>query len=180
MRASLSIIEYIKKQEDLRLKPYELFGKWHVGYGHLLSSPLEMGTITEAKADALLGQDIEKSENAVNRFVKVKLNQDQFDALVDFTYNRGSGTLQDSTLLKRINAGGSKKEIEAAFLMHNKAGGQVNEGLTKRRQYEADLFNGNPVQRFYTKNKRAVQVGATLIIIVIVIILIWRWNKNRK
>lgn len=178
MTASESITNYIKKQEELRLEPYELFGKWHVGYGHLLSSPIEMGTITESKADALLGQDIAIAENAVNKYVKVKLNQDQFDALVDFTYNRGSGTLQKSKLLEFINTGGSKKEIEGAFLAHNKAGGQTNEGLTKRRQYEADLFNGNPVQRFYTKNKTAVKI-ASVIIIVIVIYVIWRWKFKK-
>lgn len=179
MTASESIIRYIKKQEGLRLNPYELYGKWHIGYGHLLHpGSASFPPITEAEADKILRKDIIIAEQAVDRFITIKMNQDQYDALVDFTYNRGSGTLQNSTLREKVNTYGSKQEIEQAFQMHNKAGGQINEGLRKRRKYEADLFNGNPFQRFYTKNRNAVLTGSTIIIIVIVIYLVWRWNRK--
>ena len=71
--------------------------------------------------------------------LKVSVNQNQFDALVDFAYNLGIGNLQKSTLLKLINnkdfVGASKQ-----FKLWNKANGKVLNGLTKRRKEEEELF----------------------------------------
>ena len=82
---------------------------------------------------------MEEFESAVQRLVKVELEQWQFDALVSFTYNCGEGNLQKSTLLKKVNAG----DFDGAaleFHKWNKGGGKVLAGLVRRRASEALLF----------------------------------------
>ena len=71
--------------------------------------------------------------------VTCDLNQNQFDALVSWVYNLGPANLQASTLLKVLNAG-DYAGVPAQIMRWNKAGGKVLEGLTRRRQAEADLF----------------------------------------
>ena len=71
--------------------------------------------------------------------VKCPLSQNQFDALVSWVYNLGPANLQASTLLKVLNAG-DYAGVPAQIMRWNKAGGKVLEGLTRRRQAEADLF----------------------------------------
>ena len=80
--------------------------------------------ITQAQADALLARDLNRFETGVTRLAQVPLNQNQFDALVSFSYNLGLGSLQNSTLLRLLNqrdyAGAA-----AQFPRWNKAGGKV-------------------------------------------------------
>ena len=71
--------------------------------------------------------------------VNCPLSQNQFDALVSWVYNLGPANLQASTLLKVLNAG-DYAGVPAQIKRWNKAGGKVLEGLTRRRQAEADLF----------------------------------------
>mgnify|MGYP002481808678 CR=1 FL=1 len=115
-----------------------------IGYGHLITEEekkqgLYLKGIDETHARELLMCDANNAVNAVNKFVKVPLNQDQFDALVSFTFNVGSGSLKSSTLLKLLNSG---KYNEAAnqFLRWNKFKGQPLAGLTNRRKKERALF----------------------------------------
>jgi hypothetical protein len=82
-------------------------------------------------------------DRAVERLVKVPLNQNQFDALVSFAYNCGEGNLGKSTLLRRLNAG-DYKGAAAQFAAWNKGGGQVLKGLVRRRAAEAALFRATP------------------------------------
>lgn len=94
---------------------------------------------TKERCEQQLMLDMEKYESAVHRRVKVPLNQNQFDALVSFTYNCGEGNLAKSTLLRKLNA----RDYEGAarqFAAWNKGGGRVLNGLTRRRKAEADLF----------------------------------------
>lgn len=83
---------------------------------------------------------IVKYENAVNNNVKSKLNQNQFDALVSFTFNLGEGSLKSSTLLKKVNINPSDPSIANEFAKWDKAGGKQIAGLTKRRAAEAKLY----------------------------------------
>jgi hypothetical protein len=83
-------------------------------------------------------------EKAVQRLVKVKLNQNQFDALVSFAYNCGEGNLAKSTLLKRVNAGDFEGAAQE-FHKWNKGGGQVLRGLVRRRKAESDLFRSKVI-----------------------------------
>lgn len=134
-------IALIKSFEGLRLEKYQdAVGKWTIGYGHLIL-PTESfpHAITEAEAEALLRSDLQMTERGVHKAVTVALNQNQFDALVSFTFNLGAGNLQSSTLLKLLNQGEYTQAAEQ-FLRWNKAGGKVLTGLTRRREAERKLF----------------------------------------
>lgn len=96
--------------------------------------------LTEKEASDLLKEMMTNYENDVKRLVKRELNQNQFDALVSFTYNLGSTNLGKSTLLKKVNANPCDKTIKDEFLKWNKAGGKVLNGLTRRRNAEAELY----------------------------------------
>ncbi len=131
----------IKKSEGVRLDAYQdSVGVWTIGYGH--THGVHPGQrITHEQAEAFLRQDIEKvAEKPVNDMVEVDLTDNQFSALCSFVFNLGSGTLEKSTLLKKLNAG-DYAAVPAELLKFNHAGEKVLNGLTKRRQAEADLWN---------------------------------------
>ncbi|MGA2369117.1 MAG: lysozyme [Candidatus Korobacteraceae bacterium] len=129
-----------KQFEGLRLTAYQdSIGKWTIGDGHTGPDVQPGLTITQEKASALLLQDVASAVAAVNRLVTVPLTQNQFDALVDFTFNEGSGNLARSTLLRELNAGNTAGAA-AQFLMWVYARGVQLPGLLKRRQAEAALF----------------------------------------
>jgi len=131
----------IKDFEGLRLEKYQdVVGKWTIGYGHLIL-PTESfpQPITRAQAGDLLRKDLAVSEAGVNKWVSMVLTQNQFDALVSFTFNLGVGNLQSSTLLKLLNQGQLQSAADQ-FLRWNKAGGKEVAGLTRRRIAERSLF----------------------------------------
>jgi GH24 family phage-related lysozyme (muramidase) len=97
-------------------------------------------TCTQDQAEQWLQQDIQVAAQAVNRMVTVTLTQPEFDALVDFTFNLGTGSLQKSTLLRLLNAG-DYKGAAAEFDKWDKAGGKVMAGLLRRRQSEEQMFD---------------------------------------
>ena len=126
--------------EGLQLTAYQdPVGVWTIGYGHTGNDVQPGLTITQEQASALLLQDVASAVAAVNRLVTVPLTQNQFDALVDFTFNVGQGNLTSSTLLRELNAGNTAGAA-AQFLVWVYAGGVQLPGLVKRRQAEAALF----------------------------------------
>ena len=137
-------IELIKRFEGLELQSYQdVAGIWTVGYGH--TGP-EVGpgmVITEAQAEALLIEDLERFERGVSSAVDVNVTQTQFDALVSLAYNIGVGAFSRSTAVKRLNKGDFEGAAEA-ITWWNKA--TINgrktpvTGLTRRRAAEAALF----------------------------------------
>lgn len=133
----------IKEFEGFRAAAYLCpAGVWTVGYGttRIKGSPVKDGTkVTTEEADDLLDQDLKVFEDGVNSLVKVELTQNQFDALVCFVYNLGIGSLQKSTLLKKVNAG-LFSEAADEFLKWDKANGKQLAGLTRRRTAERELF----------------------------------------
>ena len=139
MKISNNGINLIKKYEGCILIAYKCPSDcWTIGYGHTKSVKSGMA-ITKAQAESYLKQDLVAFENAVNKYVKVPLTQNQFDALVSFSFNCGAGALKTSTLLKKLN----KKDYDGAaneFLRWNKSNGKVLSGLTKRRKEERSLF----------------------------------------
>lgn len=145
-------INLIKKYEGCRLKAYKCpSGIWTIGYGH--TKGVEKGQkITLKQAENFLKEDIKKYENGVNKAVSVALNQNQFDALVSFSYNCGLGALQSSTLLKKLNAK-DYKGASSEFLRWNKSNGKVLNGLIRRRKAEKALFDKIPVQTVYVVKK---------------------------
>jgi lysozyme len=76
----------------------------------------------------------------VSRYVKSKINSNQFSALVSFAFNLGVGNLAKSTLLKLVNKNPSDPAINLEFMKWNKANGKVLAGLTRRRQAESELY----------------------------------------
>ena len=97
---------------------------------------------SEDHANHMLEVELEEYENYVSTAVTVPLSQNQFDALVSWVYNLGNGNLTSSTMLKVLNSG-DYDGVPAQIKRWNKAGGKVLEGLTRRRQAEADMFVGH-------------------------------------
>ena len=129
----------IKQYEGCRLAAYRCAaGVWTIGYGHTAGVHSGM-TITQARADAYLQQDIAKFEGYVNNptYVPIteQLNQNQFDALVSFAFNLGAGNL------RKLCKGRTAAQIARAMPSYNKAAGKVLAGLTRRRKAEQALFN---------------------------------------
>lgn len=136
----------ITKFEGLSLKPYLCSAKIPtIGYGNTY--------YPDGKRVTLLDKEITKKEafdmfkEVANRFAKrvdelvtSNLNQNQFNALVSFAYNVGTGNFASSTLLKKVNKNPNDMTIKDEFLRWNKAGGKVINGLTNRRNEEAILY----------------------------------------
>jgi lysozyme len=96
--------------------------------------------LSRSKARQMLREDIhEKAADHVRRLVKVKLTQNEFDALVSLVFNIGPGGFASSTVLRELNKG-HRKRAGLAFLMWSKAGGQTLLGLLRRRRAERKLF----------------------------------------
>jgi len=132
-------IELIKQFEGCKLTAYQdSVGVWTIGYGH--TKGVKKGDkITQAQADEYLRQDAAVAADDVTRLVKVELNQDQFDALVSFTFNLGAKNLASSTLLKRLNEGNYRAAADQ-FGRWVFAGDVLLQGLVKRRAAERELF----------------------------------------
>ena len=142
MKTGTKGLDLIKFFEGLELEAYRCAaGVWTIGYGH--TKGVERGMKIDANtANEMLSEELTEYENYINSYVTVELNQDQFDAMVSWVYNLGGGNLKASTLLQVLNAA-DYDGVPAQMMRWNKAGGRVLEGLTKRRQAEADLFSGN-------------------------------------
>lgn len=141
MKTSNTGIQMIKDFEGCKTTAYKCASNvWTIGYGH--TGNVEEGqVITHLEADRLLRQDLNRFEDIVSTLVKVPINQNQFDALVSFTFNVGINALKNSTLLRLLN---SKNYYGASceFLKWNKGNGGVTlPGLTRRRTQEAKLFS---------------------------------------
>lgn len=127
--------------EQCRLHAYQdSKGVWTIGWGHTGPEVCEGLVWTQEKADATLLQDVQSAENCVNRYVTAQLTQHEFDALVDFVFNVGSGNFSGSTLLKLLNAGDYHGASEQ-FERWDKCAGKVLAGLLRRRIAEEAEFN---------------------------------------
>ena len=94
---------------------------------------------TPQQAEEGLRRELAKFELDVARLVTVDLNQNEFDALVSFAYNVGTGGLSKSSVLRNLNKG-NREAAAKAFALWNKGGGRVLPGLVRRRAAEAALF----------------------------------------
>lgn len=131
----------LKKFEGCELEAYQCSANvWTIGYGHT-AGVNEGDSIDQEAADALLKTDLEEFEGYVNDAVKVPLTQNQFDALVCWTYNLGVGNLNSSTMLKVLNDGDYDK-VPGEMARWNKANGEVLAGLERRRKAEGLLWSG--------------------------------------
>jgi lysozyme len=106
--------------------------------GHTRTAKLGQ-TVTSERCAELLREDSSEAQQAVKRLVRVPVTQEQYDALVSFTFNVGSSNLASSTLLRKVNAGDCRG-AEREFHRWNRAKGIVLPGLTKRRAAEAAMW----------------------------------------
>lgn len=138
LRPSTNAVGLIQHYEGLRLTVYD--DGYHNrtgGWGHLTNLPA--GTeVSLDLATTWFNADLGEATFAVRRLVKPKISQDAFDALVDFTFNLGEGSLQESTLLKMVNAGNDRAPLE--LLRWDHADGHEVAGLLKRRSAELVLW----------------------------------------
>lgn len=114
-------------------------GVWTIGYGHT-AGVKEGDTCTREEADAYLREDLKWAEDTVNA-QNLTLGQYQFDALVSFVYNAGSGNFNNSTLLKMLKKSTTPTaELEAEWKKWKYANKQVLKGLVRRRAAEWSLY----------------------------------------
>lgn len=147
MRVSDAGLNLIAEFEGFSAAPYsDPAGHCTIGIGHLLHygncTSSDQGNLSYSDAVRLLQQDVRRYEDAVNRLITVVLNQNQFDALVSFTFNLGAGALERSTLREILNAG-HYNSVCIQLRRWNKAGDPpvVLAGLTRRREAECTLWS---------------------------------------
>ena len=142
MNTSPKGIALIKEFEGLRLKAYQCpGGVWTIGYGHTAGVKSGM-VITEAQAEEYLKADLIVFERYLNG-LRLALNQNQFDALVSFIYNVGTGNFSSSTLLRKVRANPQDNSIMDEFLRWVYSKGRVLPGLQRRRLDEMKLYFSN-------------------------------------
>jgi lysozyme len=142
LKVSTTCIRLILKFETWKHKAYDDgYGYVTIGVGNRTSKPKPNTTITSEMVWWLFVQDLKDVEKVVDDNVKVPLNQNEYDALVSFVFNVGSTAFKRSTLLRLLN---EQKRTAAAkqFARWCMVKGTKSSGLTKRRQYERQLFEG--------------------------------------
>ena len=138
MKTSPKGIALIKEFEVLRLKAYKCpGGVWTIGYGHTAGVKPGM-VITEAQAEEYLKADLIAFERYLNG-LGLALNQNQFDALLSFIFNVGTGNFSNSTLLRKVRANPLDNSIMDEFLRWVYSKGRVLPGLQRRRLAEMKL-----------------------------------------
>jgi lysozyme len=136
----------IQEFEGLSLVPYLCSAKVAtIGYGATFYPSSKKVTMQDqpislATAKWMLKETANKFAADVDKMIKANINQNQFNAIVSLAYNIGLGGLAKSSLLKKVNVNPSDPTIRNSFLIWNKAGGRVLDGLTKRRTKEANLY----------------------------------------
>lgn len=146
MKTNQRGLNLIKEFEGLRLEAYYcIAGKLTLGYGSTGSHVKRGMIITKEQAEKLLIKDLAVFEKAVSEAVKVKINENQFAALVSFSFNCGAGALRRSTLLKKLNAGdsiGAANEFPkwCKYTDPKTRKRKVAKGLARRRKAERELF----------------------------------------
>lgn len=121
-----------------------------IGYGHYGKDVEENQSITKEQALKLLKKDMKRFETKVMKYNDCyNFTQNEFDALVSFAYNVGN--------IDQLTAKGTrtKKEIADAMLLYIKSGGNVLNGLRKRRNKERELFLKCSTSNFYPKYRGA-------------------------
>jgi len=167
MKTSKSGLEFIARWEGVVLHPYlDVASLWTIGVGHLIKHGESFSSISADKVNALLAskdphhpygellisreeaveilsRDVAAVENALEAWIKVPLNQNQYDALISFGFNCGPGVFKTSGACKALNAG-NYEDVPEKLLDWSKVriGGElkVNKGLFNRRTAEGQLF----------------------------------------
>jgi len=145
MNINKATIDLVKAFEGCKLTAYrDPVGIWTIGYGTTARAGLGIiptggMTITQAEADQLLADGLNKFADQIRPMITAGINDNQFGACVSLAYNIGAHGFSTSSALKHINAGDYSKAADA-ILLWNKAGGKVLKGLVRRREAERKLF----------------------------------------
>lgn len=160
MKTSSKGVVRLVLREALKLKAYkDSAGVWTIGVGHTRTAKEGM-VITKGKAASLLKEDLRKHERAVNRYVKKRITQDQFDCLVSFAFNVGNHAFKTSTLLKELNAG-RFKNVPIELMRWNKITSPmtgkkvISAGLVYRRVTECAQWYARRIQKEYQPSGNA-------------------------
>jgi len=145
MQTSLKGIQLIEQFEGYSAKMYlDPAGLPSIGYGTLIDTEEELwlktATIDRAQAELLLRKELVYIEKNINIMVQKTINQNQFDALISFTFNTGIYALRMSILLKKINTYPNDPTIRNEFMAWIWAGGRKLQGMINRRTAEANLY----------------------------------------
>ena len=162
MKVSKRLLDMLAHHEGVRYKPYQCPAKlWTIGVGHVMYPeqakipsnaegmarrkayplrPQDNRTWSKEEVDKLLAADVVRFERGVERLITIRLSQNEFDALVSFSFNLGLGVLQRSTIRQALNRG-DKVAAMQSLRKYNKAGGKILKGLDNRRKDEEALFN---------------------------------------
>lgn len=132
--------ELIKQFTPLRLTAYQdAYGIWTIGYLHTGPDVKSGLTITESQADQLLANDLGRYIRGVNEAATIRINQNQFDALLSFAFDLGLSTLQTSLLMRLFNESKLQSAAEQ-FPRWTRRGGKDVPELLARRKAEQTLF----------------------------------------
>jgi len=141
LKTSQEGISLIKSFEGCELTAYRCSANVPtIGFGHT-AGVSDGDTCTQEEAETMLAEDLEEFEDYVKNYVESELQQNEFDALVAWTYNLGPANLKESTMLKELNSG-NFEEVPRQMKRWNRAGGEVLDGLIRRREAESRLFKG--------------------------------------
>tara|TARA_R100000995_G_C3450602_1_gene107961 strand:- start:86 stop:541 length:456 start_codon:yes stop_codon:yes gene_type:complete len=141
LKTSQEGISLIKSFEGCELESYRCSANVPtIGFGHT-AGVSDGDTCTQEEAETMLAEDLQEFEDYVKKYVESDLEQNEFDALVAWTYNLGPNNLAESTMLKELNAG-NFEEVPRQMKRWNRAGGEVLDGLIRRREAESLLFRG--------------------------------------
>ncbi len=149
LSASAEAIRILKAEEGFSSKPYWDYAQWTVGYGTKCPDDkleyYQKNGITEEEAEALLRTYVARFESELRKFMEktgVKLNQNQFDALLLFSYNCGTAWSYDTNggLYNAIVSGATGNRLIDAFSRWCNAGGEIKTFLLRRRLSEANMY----------------------------------------
>ena len=141
MKLDQAGIDFLHEREGYRSKPYlDTKGIPTIGYGNTYypdgrKVTMQDKPLTPALAEQLFHAMVDPLEKQINALIKTKLTQNQYNAIVSFTYNVGIGALSNSTALKKINANPNDPTIREALMRFNKP-----PEIIGRRKMEADLY----------------------------------------
>jgi lysozyme len=132
--------DLIKSFETLKLIAYlDQRGRWTCGWGHTGPDVVQGTTCTPEQAETWFQEDTQAAVHGVDASIQTNVTQNQFDALVSFTFNVGVGAEGHSTMAKLINARNFTAAV-AEFLKWDHVDGAPNAGLLRRREAEQALF----------------------------------------
>ncbi|MEM7425177.1 MAG: lysozyme [Pseudomonadota bacterium] len=144
MRLNAAGLKLIKSFEGWRGTAYrDPVGVWTIGYGHTSrAGPPEVYPglkISRMQGQEILLRDLDQFAREIRPHIRVRLNDNQYSALLSFAYNVGATNFKRSSVLRFVNAR-RFSDVPARLMLWNRAGGRVLRGLTRRRAAEGALF----------------------------------------